>query len=124
MGDVGLSNPFRVYLNGQTAEVPDDIRVTEIQQGTDDFAAGDGRYIEVHWTDLERPAGGEGRPHPTGDGPAGGETEYDPVVCSNCGNGEWRDHEPGDSLRCPWCESHNTLMWRSEYEAQQDGETE
>lgn len=44
--------------------------------------------------------------------------DYDPVVCSNCGKGDWRDHEPGDSLRCPWCESRHTLMWLSEYREQ------
>lgn len=118
MGEVGLSNPFVVYLNGQTTDIPDDIRVTEIRQGTDDFAAGGGRYIEVHWTDCEA------APAYDLDGSVGGETEYDPAVCSNCGGGEWTDHEPGDALRCPLCESYNTLMFRSDYEAQEEDDSE
>jgi len=40
---------------------------------------------------------------------------YTTVVCSNCGEGDWRDHEPGDVLRCPWCESRNELTRLSEY---------
>lgn len=37
--------------------------------------------------------------------------EYRQVVCSECGKGDWRDHEPGDTLRCPWCERRVVLTW-------------
>lgn len=37
------------------------------------------------------------------------------VVCANCGEGNWTDHEPGDSLRCPFCETHSPLVFESEY---------
>lgn len=42
--------------------------------------------------------------------------DRDPVVCGKCGNGDWQDFEPGDTLRCPWCESRAALVWLSEYD--------
>lgn len=40
---------------------------------------------------------------------------YKTVVCSNCGEGDWQDFEPGDTLRCPWCERREELTWRQDY---------
>lgn len=44
------------------------------------------------------------------------------IVCSNCGKGDWTDYEPGDSLRCPWCESLNHLVRLEEYKDQNQDE--
>lgn len=53
MGDVSLSNPFRVAVNeGEEVEVPDGIRVTKLCFGESDYQK-DGRYVEVHWEDLK-----------------------------------------------------------------------
>jgi len=37
--------------------------------------------------------------------------DYKTVVCPDCKNGDWQDHEPGDTIRCPWCERRVTLDW-------------
>lgn len=41
--------------------------------------------------------------------------DYDIVVCGECGKGDWSDFEPGDTLRCPYCENRAVLVWLSEY---------
>jgi DNA-directed RNA polymerase subunit RPC12/RpoP len=43
---------------------------------------------------------------------------YKRVVCSNCGMGDWQDHEPGDTLRCPWCEHRVNLIWDCDFEGE------
>ena len=37
------------------------------------------------------------------------------TVCSNCGMGDWRDLEPDDTIRCPWCEKRTKLTWLEDY---------
>jgi len=50
-------------------------------------------------------------------------SEYKEVVCPECKNGDYQDHEPGDTLRCPWCEKRVTLEWLHRIDDDDDGLT-
>jgi DNA-directed RNA polymerase subunit RPC12/RpoP len=41
---------------------------------------------------------------------------YHSTVCSECGMGEWRDLEPGDTIRCPWCDKRVEVTWLTDFE--------